>query len=491
VLQVSPDDITEGPLLRALVLVAAPLLAQNFVLVFQQVVDVLFLGRLSGDAVAAVGLVTPLTALVTAAAIFAPAVGTQILAAQRVGNDDEAGARTVYFTGLVIAVAIGLVVGLAAAAYAEPLVGLFGVLSLGAGSERVLGLGAAYLSVFAAGIALVALSDTVEAGFVAWGDSRAALYLNLVALALNVLLDAVLIFGFTDSPVFGALGVRGLEAALFDATGFAGLGVEGAALATVLGYAGGALAGLAMVARGRNGRMLSRARATFDLDVVQELLDVGAPTGAQEAGRQVIRVAIVAVVFAAGGAAGLAAFVVGARVATVAFVPAGGLRRAAQTVVGQNVGAGNTGRAARTAWLGAGLIAAGLSVLGGVQLLAPEVIATAVAPTLEPAAFDLTVRYLEILAYGYPALGAIYLFQAGFDGAGRTRTSFASVMVQYLGVRLPLAAGAVFVVGTGVVGVFWAVTLSNVAAAVGLAAYFRHSVSGGMFSRAAESAAAD
>lgn len=490
-LQVSPEDITEGPLLRALVLVAAPLLAQNFVLVFQQVVDVLFLGRLSGDAVAAVGLVTPLTALVTAAAIFAPAVGTQILAAQRVGNEDEAGARSVYFTGLALAVAIGLGVGLPAAAFAEPLVGLFGVLSPTAGSERVLTLGAAYLSVFAAGIALVALSDTVEAGFVAWGDSRAALYLNLVALALNVLLDAVLIFGFSDSPVFGALGAQGLEAALFEATGFAGLGVEGAALATVLGYAGGAMAGLALVARGRNGGMLSRARATFDLDVVRELLDVGAPTGAQEAGRQVIRVAIVAVVFAAGGAAGLAAFVVGARVATVAFVPAGGLRSAAQTVVGQNVGAGNTGRAARTAWLGAGLIAAGLAVLGGVQLLAPEVIAAAVAPTLEPAAFDLTTRYLEILAYGYPALGAIYLFQAGFDGAGRTRTSFASVMVQYLGVRLPLAVVAVFVVGTGVVGVFWAVTISNIAAAIGLAAYFRHSVSGGMFSRAAESAAAD
>ena len=490
-LGVSPEDITEGPLLRALVLVAAPLLAQNFVLVFQQVVDVVFLGRLSGDAVAAVGLVTPLTALVTGAAIFTPTVGTQVLGAQRVGDDDEAGARTVFFTGLALAVAIGLGVGLPAAAFAEPLVGLFGVLSPAAGGERVLSLGAAYLSVWAAGIALVALSDTVEAGFVAWGDSRAALYLNLVALALNVLLDAVLIFGFADSPVFGVLGARGLEATLFAATGFAGLGVEGAALATVLGYAGGALAGLAMVARGRNGGMLSRARATLDTEVVRELLDVGLPTGAQEAGRQVIRVVIVAVVFAAGGAAGLAAFVVGARVATVAFVPAGGLRSAAQTVVGQNVGAGNTDRAARTAWLGAGLIAAGLGVLGGLQLLAPGAIAAAVAPTLDGAALDLTVRYLEILAYGYPALGAIYLFQAGFDGAGRTRTSFASVMVQYLGVRLPLAAGAVFLLGTGVVGVFWAVTVSNVAAAVGLAAYFRHSVSDGMFSRAAEGAAAD
>jgi Na+-driven multidrug efflux pump len=491
VLQVSPEEITEGRLLRSLLLVAAPLLVQNLVLVFQQVVDILFLGRLSGDAVAAVGLVTPLTALVSSAAIFAPAVGTRILAAQRVGNDDTGGAGTVYATGLALAVVIGLAVGLTAAAVADPVVGLFGLLSPGAASGRVLALGASYLTVFAAGIALVALSDTVESGFVAWGDSRAALALNLVALALNVLFDAVLIFGFADSPVFGALGARGLEAALFEATGFAGLGVEGAALATVLGYAGGALVGLAMVLRGRNGGMLPRSRATVSPAVARELLDVGAPTGAQEAGRQLIRLAIVAVVFAAGGAAGLAAFVVGARVATVAFVPAGGLRSAAQTVVGQNVGAGHADRAARTAWLGAGLIAVALAALGLVQLLIPGAIAAAVAPSLEPTAFDLTVRYLEILAYGYPALGAIYLFQAGFDGAGRTRTSFASVMAQYLGVRLPLAVGAVFVLGTGVVGVFWAVTVSNVAAALGLAAYFRHSVAGGMFARAAENAAAD
>ncbi|NIS28588.1 MAG: MATE family efflux transporter, partial [Actinobacteria bacterium] len=56
-LAASREDITEGPLARALVVVALPLVAQNLVQIANQVVDVFWLGRLSEDAVAGVGLV--------------------------------------------------------------------------------------------------------------------------------------------------------------------------------------------------------------------------------------------------------------------------------------------------------------------------------------------------------------------------------------------------------------------------------------------------
>jgi Na+-driven multidrug efflux pump len=65
-----------------------------------------------------------------------------------------------------------------------------------------------------------------------------------------------------------------------------------------------------------------------------------------------------------------------------------------------------------------------------------------------------------------------------------------STLCQYWLVRLPVAAVGGFVLAAGVAAPFWAVTLSNVAAAVWLAAYFYHSTDRGMLARATESASA-
>ena len=236
--------------------------------------------------------------------------------------------------------------------------------------------------------------------------------------------------------------------------------------------------------------MYSRAAARFDHDELRELLDVGAPVAGQSAVRQVVRVLIVAVAFAASGAAGLAAYTVGARIASIAFIPALGLQQATQSVVGQNLGAERSERARRATYLGVTIAAVGLGVIGVIQWLVPTVIATAFAPELTERALAFSIDYLRILAYGYPAIGAAYVFEAGFNGARRTRTSFVATVLQFWAVRLPIAAGAGVVLGVGVSAVFWAVTISNVAAAVGLALYYRCETTGGMLQRATERVAA-
>jgi Na+-driven multidrug efflux pump len=98
-----------------------------------------------------------------------------------------------------------------------------------------------------------------------------------------------------------------------------------------------------------------------------------------------------------------------------------------------------------------------------------------VVPGASGATLDLSVAYLRILAVGYPAIGVAYAAQAGFNGAQATRTSTAISLVQFGLVRLPLAVVGVSILAAGVVGVFWAVTLSNLFAAVVAAGYYRWS----------------
>jgi len=169
-------------------------------------------------------------------------------------------------------------------------------------------------------------------------------------------------------------------------------------------------------------------------------------------------------------------------------------------MVGQNVGADRPDRARHTTRVGVAIAAGALGLLGVVQWVVPGPIARLFVPDLSGRGFALTVQYLTILAYGYPAIGVVDLLLAGFNGAGRTRTSFVADLLKYWVVRLPAAAlalpatAAVSLLGVTVVpgfdlgmpAVFWAVTGSNVVAAAGVGAYYARAVRGGLF--AAEAA---
>ena len=472
-LQVDSEEIIEGPLLRALVVLAVPLLAQNFVQVANQVVDLFFLGRLSEAAVAGVSLASPAVVLLFALTVYTPFVGTQVLVSQYVGADDDMGPASALGAGLLVAAASGVLLG-GVAFLAAPWLAdlLIAVQPAGGGTATVRGFAVDYLRAIAVGLVAVTLTDTVEAAFVGWGDSRAALYINLATVAVNVVLDPLLIFGVGPFPR---------------------LEVLGAGVALIAGSVAGLATGVTLAASGRvDGYRLGaaiRSALAVETDEIGELLDVGAPTAAQQAVRQLVNVLMVVVVFAAGGAAGLAAYFVGARVASVSFVPATGLQQAAQSIVGQNLGAGATERARRATWLGAAVAVAGLALVGAVQWFFPAEIVDLLVPELDGPAFEFAVVYLRILAYGYPAIGAAYLIEGGFNGARRTRTSLVATLVQFWVVRLPIAGAGAFLLGAGVEAVFWAVTISNVLVAVGLGLYYRHAVAGGMLTRATAEAA--
>lgn len=88
----------------------------------------------------------------------------------------------------------------------------------------------------------------------------------------------------------------------------------------------------------------------------------------------------------------------------------------------------------------------------------------------------------------YPAYGAMYVLQGGFNDASRGAVSFRSSVLQYWGRQIPLAGIAAVVLGTGVVPAFGAIAASHVLTAVILAADYQMQHDG-MFREAADSVA--
>ena len=459
----SSEDITEGSLGRALAYLSVPIVAQQLALVAQQIIDVFWLGRLSGDAVAAVGLIAPLIGLlvVPSQAVY---IGSQVLVSQRVGTGDRPAARRAAFHGLVGATTLMFVLAVLVNGVALDLTRLFDP------GPDVTRLGATYLGALAFAYVFSTASDSVEAAFTGAGDSRTPLVANLVAIGTNVVLDPLLIFGWYGFPEFG---------------------IAGAAYATLVGYLLGGVVMLGATLSDRGGFSFGREAVGLDVEEFRALVSVGAPKAGQSVGRQAARVVVVAIISFTGGAAALTAYTVGARISTVAFVPAAGIGSASTTLVGQNLGAARPDRATRATWLGVTVGALGIGVLGVVQWFYPAFLATLFVPDIGAEALAYTVAYLQILAYGYWALGTVWTVEAGFNGAGKTEVSMYSTLLQYWGVRIPVAAVGAYVLGYGALGPFWAVTISNVVAAVGLCVYFRYSAAEGMFDRAANAATAD
>lgn len=468
-LDLSSDEITSEPTYKVLAILTLPLLAQNLVESASLIIDLFWIGRLDEEAVGAVGMAFPLTSLLLIAAIGVPYIGTMILVSQRMGADDEAGARSAAFNGTVLGGVLGLVLG-GLAYLAAPWLVEFIVSIQPNTSGAITDLTVSYFRILALGMSVAAMSDAIEASFVARGDSRAALYLSVVTVGTIMIADPVLIFGLGPFPA---------------------MGVDGAALATVLGYVTGLALAVGFVLVGRNGGVITRDDMSVDLDVFRDLYDRGFAPTAQQANRRVVEVLVMIIVFAAGGAAALAAYLVGSRVFSIASIPADGFQSSTQTVVGQNLGANKPDRAARSTWVGAVLVGVLLTLFGAVQWLFPGTITNILAPEVDGAAFELTIEFLRILAICYPAFGAVYAFQGGFNGASRGEVSFRSSVVQYWALQIPLAAGLGLLLDGGATGVFWAISLSNILIAILLGSYLVYVNRGGMFKNAAQEASED
>ena len=475
---VDSEAITDGPVGRVLLLLAAPLVAQNLVYVANALVDTFWLGRVSEDAVAAVGLSLPIQSLLGAVVVVA-AVGTQILVAQRAGGGDDAGARRVAFNGGLVALAVTAVVAVPIARYAEELVRFLGA------DPALTGTTAAYLAIITAVLPIGAVGDTVENCFTAYGDTRAVLHVSVASVLVNLVAAPVLIFGLGPVPA---------------------LGVEGAALGTALAGAVGLVHVLAYAAGiGRDTFRLTRDAFSIDAGDLREVVAVGLPLGGQRGATELVRVLVVSLVAVAGGAAGVAAYTIGARVATLAVVPALGTQQAAQSMIGQNLGADAPRRARRTTTVGTGMVVGAFLALGAVQFAVAGGVVDLLAPDLTPGGRSLAVLYLRLLAVSYWALGGTYTLLAGFNGASRTRTSLAADVIKYWGIRFPIAVAAVPATATfgafgvavapglgwGVETVFWAVAVSNVVGFLGLGAYFAYTMRRGMFANAADRASDD
>ena len=192
-------DYTQGPVRRALGLLAIPMMLELSMEAVFAVVDIAFVSRLGTDAVAAVGITEALVTVLYAIAIGL-GMGVTAMVSRRIGAGEADEAAQVTGQAIWLCAMLSIAVGIFGVAYAEDMLRMMGA------SEGVVEQGTGFTSVLLGGSASILYLFLLNAAFRGAGDAAVALRSLWLANGINIILDPCFIFGLGPFPEMGVTG---------------------------------------------------------------------------------------------------------------------------------------------------------------------------------------------------------------------------------------------------------------------------------------------
>jgi putative MATE family efflux protein len=478
---IDEESITEGSLLRPLFRLAWPIVVIQLLQVTYNIADTLYLGRLSAEAVGAISLAFPLIFLLIAVAGGFTTAGA-ILVAQYTGADGDGSAGLVAGQTIFTVSVLSVFIGIGGYFYTRPALELLP--SDADTAATVIPLAADYMEVIFAGIPLMFGFFVFSALMRGYGDTRTPMAVMFVSVLLNVLLDPFFIFGFDGNPLFewlaavpgvAALDPVALEATLLSATGVTGVGIQGAALATILSRGVATAIGIWVLFGTGYGPDVTLGHLAPDLDFIRDIFRLGLPSSVEQTTSALAMITLTAMIVTFSPPV-VAAYGLGNRLISLVFLPAMGLGRAIDTMVGQNLGANRADRAGRAVKFAAGTGAGVMFLVAVVAVTFTEPIVGAFLGDVPdaPATISYAVEYVRIRSVEFAFIGVSQVILGAFRGAGNTKTAMViSILTLWVG-RVASVAYLVFVAGWGETGVWVGMALGNVlGAAIGVAWFSR------------------
>ncbi|MFC7133085.1 MULTISPECIES: MATE family efflux transporter [Salinibaculum] len=407
---------------------AAPVMVTGGLRVLLRMADFLFVGLAFGDRAIAgleLGFQYYFIGFGLALALTSGTISV-VSRLQGAGERERAGLAVKQSLWLSLAISIPLTIG--AWVYADPLVDLL------SDDQAVIDFGSAYLQVVMLSLAFRFWGLIAARALAGSGDTRTPMYVRMLTLPANVVLNAVLIFGLGPAPR---------------------LGIVGAAVGTVVATAFGAAVFFWLLVSGKFDIALPLRGKQFDAELLTEIVRVASPLGGMRLLQSSVRFPFLFILSVLGPAA-VSAYAIGRRVMSLALMPAWGYSTAASTLVGQSLGSGDEDSATDYGWqtLRIGLVT---------QLLIAVVLVVAARPIAQAFGTEhvaLTVDFVRIFGVVTAAFSIARTMRGSLRGAGDTRWPLYGMFVGSYVVRLPIAALAL---PTG-----FTVTVAGVSVAPGL-----------------------
>ena len=410
------------PIGKLLVNMALPLVISMLVQALYNVVDTVYVSRISESAVTALGLAFPIQNLLIGCATGV-GVGVNSLLSKSLGEQNYERANRTAGNGFMLSVLFFLGFLIFGIFFARPF------FATQTSVTETLEGGSTYLTIVTIGSIGIFIEILFERLLQASGNAFQSMITQATGAITNIILDPILIFGWFGLPA---------------------MGIAGAALATVIGQWIAAILAMGLNLKyNKELKTLNRSHAKPDGYVIRSIMNVGIPS--------IIMVGIGSInnfginqILQSFSETATGVFSIYFKLQSFFFMPLFGINNAVISIVAFNYGARNPDRMLKTLKLS---VAAGLTImlvgLAAFQLV-PELMLSLFDPS--PEFMSMAVRALRTISWCFPVAAVCIILGSTFQALG---TGIYSTIVSLCRQLIVLLPAAWLLSKTGVVNNVW------------------------------------
>jgi putative MATE family efflux protein len=414
------------PIPKLLKNLSIPAMIGMFVMALYNVVDTIFISYGVGiDAVAGVTIAFPIMMIMMAVSA-AMGIGGASVISRRLGERREEEANHVFGNIISVILIISVLGMIGAFTILEPTLRLFGA------TPDILGYSFDYMFPILLGTFFFSFAFATNNIVRSEGNAQFAMMTMIIPAVINIILDPIFIFGFN-------------------------MGVQGAAIATVISQASVTIVILRYFLTGKSSLQLRMADLKIKFAIVKEVVAVGLPAFAQQAAGSVMMIAINTMLIRFGGDLHVGVFGIIQRIIMFTVMPMLGVMQGMQPIVGYNYGAQNFDRLRETVILSL-KVTFYISVFIFILIMTVPHLLMMIF-TSNPVVIDAGVEYLRIMFAAF-FLIAIQVISSGlYQALGKPKQALILSLSRQLIFLIPLVLILPHFIG--VYGVFLAFPISD------------------------------
>lgn len=420
---------------RLLAQLAIPAVVAQIINLLYNIVDRIYIGHISGVGAAAltgVGLFTPILMLINAFAMLAGSGGAP-RAAISMGKKDNKTAEQILGNCFALLVLMAITLTVIFFILAPKLLTLFGA------SEKTLPYAVAYARIYILGSIFVLIVLGMNPFITTQGFAKISMLTTIIGAVINIILDPIFIFVFN-------------------------LGVRGAAIATVLSQAVGAIWILRFLSGEKTILHLKKENFRLQKDIILPCLALGVSTFVMLSTESILSISFTSSLSRYGGDIAVGAMTIITSISQLATLPLQGICQGGQPIMSYNFGAGNKDRVKKAFFTQFKVCAIFTTLFCIIVTAFPRLFAGIFSNNTELITY--TAWALRIYMAGIFSLGFQVCCQQSFMALGQAKVSLLLACLRKLILLIPLIFILPLFIQNKVFAVFLAEPISDILAAI-------------------------
>ncbi|MDD3776698.1 MAG: MATE family efflux transporter [Actinomycetota bacterium] len=393
------DNILKGKITSLLLSFSAPAVIGMIVGALYNIADTIFVGKSSGAlAIAALSIVFPIQLIMMSVGTMIGVGGASVIS-RALGKNNPKRAANAFGSGLILNLLFSAIFVFFSFIFMDKLLVFFGA------SAQVMEYARQYMGIILIGLFFFSFSITGNNFLRAEGNPRASMYVMIMGAAANIVLDPLFIFGF-------------------------GMGVRGAAIATVISQGLSCLYILFYYIRGKNLIKIKLSCFKFRLPLMKEIMGVGFPSFIRSSMSSVIILVFNRALGYYGNDLYIAIMGIGFRMLSLIQMPIIGINQGFSTIASFNYGAQLHNRVRRVLAVSAIWVTA-IGVAGSlvIMLFTRQILGFF---SSSPLLINMGIEPLRIIMMFLPFLGVQILGGGLFQAIGKPAPALIITMLKQI-----------------------------------------------------------